>query len=59
MSLIIHFHDGLFSFVLWLKAPYDLIDEHNHPIVRNATGIKKLEHFIISDLIWQQALILI
>ena len=48
----VHFHDGLFSFVLWLKAPYDLIDEHNHPIVRNATGIKKpgAFYYIRSDM---------
>ena len=35
----VHSHSGVFSFVIWLKIPYTMKDELNHPIsVQSNTG---------------------
>lgn len=49
----VHYHNGLFSFVIWLKIPYDMEEENKHE-----TAIKKHSarentngdfHFILSN----------
>jgi hypothetical protein len=32
----LHFHGGVFSFVIWIKIPYDLEEELNHSNSKNA-----------------------
>jgi hypothetical protein len=40
----LHSHTGIYSFVIWIKVPYDIHDEMNVPNARNAT-VKLPGHF--------------
>tara|TARA_R100000152_G_C6702543_1_gene131765 strand:- start:63 stop:761 length:699 start_codon:yes stop_codon:yes gene_type:complete len=35
-----HYHTGLYSFVIWLKIPYNIMDEHMQPFLK---GVKPID----------------
>jgi len=41
----LHDHSGLFSFVIWMKIPYDLDDERNLDFVKNANTQSSVGNF--------------